>query len=96
MHLHQYKQKFFDNGYNAINCRIIGGRKTIVIMLYLPKYETKPVATITSVDNHLDPFNAMLLTLQYGTKVDELVMNGFFPDWESDIKHVKKNFPGHF
>jgi len=91
-----FKEKIFNRGYNAIGCRMIGGRSNICVMLYLKAIEQTPVCTITSVYPHVDPFNTMLLTCQYGTKLKQSELEGFFPYYEIMIKKARKDFPSHF
>lgn len=90
-----YKKKLFSNGYNVLECRMIGGKVTICVMLYITTIGDF-VCVITSLPDHVDPYNTMLFTCEWGTKLRESELKGFFPNYEKLLKLAKKHYPSHF
>ena len=88
------KKKLFENGFNILDYLFIGGRCTIVIVVYLPQFEKAPQTRITATD--LDIYNALLMTCRAGSKLQPVQQIAFFPDLEETAQELIKRFPSHF
>lgn len=90
------RSKLNDLGFNIIAVRFIGGRSNICVCAWFDeKEDTKPFCTITEI-GELDPFNSILLTCCYGTKLNESELNGFFPNIKEQAIKLKKLYPRYF
>jgi len=91
-----YKEKIQNNGFNVVSVRWINGRKLICIAVYLERYDNSIQGVITSIEDHQDEYNGILMTVSYGSKLSPEETKAFFPNLDESIKAWKKIYPKHF